>query len=59
MAGPLSYLTTFMALSVLNSLQLYSAGHGFWPVEEIGELEDKPTRFGEVARGMCLLRTSM
>lgn len=59
MAGPLSYLTTFTALSVLNSLELYSAGHGFWPVGEIVELEDKPTGFGEVARGMCLLKTSM
>jgi hypothetical protein len=56
MAGPLSYLTTFMASSVLNSLHLYSAGHGFGPVE-ITELADKPTGFGDMARGMCLLGT--
>lgn len=59
MAGPLSYLTTFMAFSVLNSLQLYNAGHGFWPMEEIAELADKPRGFGEVARGACLLETSV
>jgi hypothetical protein len=59
MACPLSYLTIFMAFSVLNSLHLYTTGHGFWPVEEIAELADKPTGFGDVARGVCLLGTSM
>jgi len=58
-AGPLSYFTTFMAFSALNSLQLYSARHGFWPVEETAELADKPTGFGDVGRGMCLLGTSV
>jgi len=28
-------------------------------VEEIAELADKPAGFGDVARGMCLLGTSM
>jgi hypothetical protein len=41
-----------MAFSALNSLQLYSARHGFRPVEEIAELADKPTGFGDVARGV-------
>jgi hypothetical protein len=31
--------------------RLYSAVHGFWPVEE---LADKPTGCGEVSRGGCL-----
>jgi hypothetical protein len=48
-----------MAFSVLNSLQLYSAGHGFWPVEEIAELADKPTGFSDVERGACLLEMSV
>jgi len=55
----MAYLTIFMAFSVLNHLHLYSAGYGFWPVEEIAELADKPREFGDVARGVCLHGTSV
>jgi hypothetical protein len=48
-----------MTFSALNSLQLYSARYGFWPVEETAELTDKPTGFGDVARSTCLLGTSV
>ena len=39
---------------VPSERRLYSAVHGFWPVEELAELADKPTGCGEVARGGCL-----
>ena len=42
-----------------TSLQQYSAGHCFWPMDEMAELADESTGFGEVARGRCLLETSM
>jgi len=33
---------------------VYSAVHGFWPVEELAELAGGPTACGEMARGGCL-----
>jgi len=33
---------------------VYSTVIGFWPVEEVAELADRPTGRGEMARGGCL-----
>jgi hypothetical protein len=44
----------WLKLAVAVTLQLYSAVHRFWPVEEFAELADGPTGCGEVARGGCL-----
>jgi len=44
----------WLKLAVAVTLQLYSAVHSFWPVEELAGLADGPTGCGEVARGGCL-----
>ena len=31
----------------------YTAVYGFWPAEELAQLADGPTGFGEVATGGC------
>jgi len=49
----------WLKLAVTVTTHLYSAVHGFWPVEELAELADGPAGCGEVAKGwvfMCLER---
>lgn len=31
--------------------------HGFWSVEDLAQLGDEPTGFGELSRGGCLVVT--
>jgi len=38
----------------LSTKKCYSAVRGFWPTEELAELANGLTVYGEVARGGCL-----
>ena len=53
---PFRFRCPFLPLRIRceTTLYVYSAVHGFWPVEELVELADGPTGCGEVARGGCL-----
>jgi len=41
-------------LKIYITAQCCNGVQSFWPVEELEELADGPTGYGEVARGGCL-----
>jgi len=47
-------MTTSTNSCLLYSMENYSAVLGLWPLEELSELANGPTRRGELARGGCL-----